>query len=226
VGSFEVASKEDVVGPVSADLVPFLTVTGAVAVPAGYMLDRVDVTYRWPIVHAFVSVLSDSYPSPTLAYSLPDLTSAADLCIEASALPGTISSRVCGGSIAGSSASIQLQPEPTFVGAVDGTSLSGTTTWDWTPFDNGVYVVDLTSDTPSATTPDLHIVTGTRSLHWADLVALGAPFTRGASYAVTLSGAGPFASLDDACGPAGMGASFPSEQRWSYAPPVSVTVAP
>ncbi len=51
----------------------------------------------------------------------------------------------------------------------------------------------------------------------------GIPFSANADYDVTLAGFGPYGSVDEACGPAGLGASEPTENRWSYSASTAVT---
>ncbi|MGO9875177.1 MAG: hypothetical protein ACLPVY_15395 [Acidimicrobiia bacterium] len=214
----------DVALPLSE--VPSLTVSGQTALPPGYFLTRRDVSYRWPIVHAFVSVLSDPTPASTFEYTVPDVTSLGGvLCLEADAAPGTIATRVCGASLAPSSPPMQLQAAPEFSTSISGTSVPASGSWSWTTYDNGVYAIQIESDVAGPAAPDILILTANTTINWPDLERLGVPFTPGSGYAVTLGGLGPYSSIDDACGPNGLGNPFPEEQRWSYALTVAVSLA-
>jgi hypothetical protein len=69
---------------------------------------------------------------------------------------------------------------------------------------------------------EIQIFTSGTTIDWHHLQQLGVPFTPGSGYAVTLGGFGPYSSIDEACGPYGIGDAFPQERRWSYADTVAV----
>jgi hypothetical protein len=60
---------------------------------------------------------------------------------------------------------------------------------------------------------------------WQALVGAQVRFPRGCSdYLVTAGGRGPYASMDEAFSPAGIGALIPAETRWTESTPIALTV--
>jgi hypothetical protein len=204
-----------------------VTVGGSVRISEGYYLAQVLAYYRYPLIHAGVEAASDQSGHLNFSLAVPDLLSSASLCVEAtsSSSPGTMITTVCGNTSA-NKAVIQLQAPPGFSPPFDGTSLSSNSSLSWTQFDDGVYEVSLQLPSASRATPTVNLFTSRTSLSWTQLEAMGVPFPIGSTYQLALEGRGPFASMDEAAGPDGMGAPFPTERRWCYSPSANVLLTP
>jgi hypothetical protein len=207
--------------------VPVVTVGGSVQLPGGYYLAQVVGLYRYPLTHASVEVSSDQSGQPDFSLAVPNLLDSASLCIEAtsSTSPGTMITAQCGGTPA-NRATIQLQAPPEFSPPFDGTSLSSNSSLSWTRFDDGIYQLSLQPSSGSRATPTINVFTSRTSVTWAELEAMGVPFPVGSTYQLEIEGRGPFSSMNEATGPDGMGASFPTERRWSESPSADVLLSP
>jgi hypothetical protein len=83
----------------------------------------------------------------------------------------------------------------------------------------GFYLLILTPPQPLSGYPMIHVYTDGTSAGWPDLAALGVPFPADfVSYGVTLAGFGPFATLDEAVSPGGMGADVFADRQtvWGH----------
>ncbi|MEJ2289856.1 MAG: carboxypeptidase-like regulatory domain-containing protein [Deinococcales bacterium] len=83
------------------------------------------------------------------------------------------------------------------------TNVTSSTTFRWTALPNGIYIVRLTP-TQSGTGPAIDIMTRNTSLTLPDLSAIGAAIPAGTAYTLTVLGAGPLASVDEAAGVHGL----------------------
>jgi hypothetical protein len=99
------------------------------------------------------------------------------------------------------------------------------TPFSWTRFAGGVQVLELLGG-PAAEQPDVTIYTMETNASWQrDAAAASIAFPKRCSiYQVSAGGYGPFRSMDDAVGPAGLGALVPAETRSGQSPPTTITV--
>ena len=86
-------------------------------------------------------------------------------------------------------------------------------------------MLELEADIPSRATPSIRVLTASANAVWPDLSRIGVPFPQGAGYQCGVTGLGPFATIDDAIGPDGLGAVIRRETRQSDSLTVEATTA-
>jgi hypothetical protein len=124
-------------------------------------------------------------------------------------------------------ATITLHASPSLQSPAPGSSLRPETTFSWSASDGAVFELELRDTSPTATDPAIDLYTTDTSATWPDLHVLGIGFPTGsASYHVKIAARGPYATLDDALGPEGMGASFPKELWLAESREVELRVEP
>lgn len=199
------------------------TVSGTITLPEGYYLTGRSYLYRPPIVHASIPVPVADASAESFSDLVPDLTANGfALCTLVEAGPASVTTELCGIALGSSGMSIALQAAPTWNAPTTGT-VTPASQFSWTPYANGVHVLQLVAMTPSAATPTIYVYTADASLVWPDLTGIGVPFPSGASYQGVIAGFGPYTTIDDAFGPdGGIGDPFPNEKRRSYAQGVSL----
>jgi len=203
------------------------TLSGSVQVPSGYRLVQKQVFYRLPIVHAVIDVVNQQDSSPSFGYAVPDLTNTgAQLCVEDAADPGAVMAQHCGLTFDDTALQVALEPAPALSSPTEGATVTESTQFSWSAFDTGIHRLKLETVGPTSTTPNIYLFTTTVTTTWPDLTDVGVPFTTGVSYRCTIEGLGPYATLDDALGPDGVGAAFPTEIRRSASPPVAIVTGP
>jgi hypothetical protein len=93
--------------------------------------------------------------------------------------------------------SIQVQAPPQIQKPTDGSPITKDSKLSWTGIPNGVYMLDLSPDRITATSPHIQIYTSATQLRWPDLHAIGVEFPVGVTYTCQVSGLSPYASMDD-----------------------------
>jgi hypothetical protein len=156
--------------------------------------------------------------------------SGAELCVGAAAGPGIVVTDRCGVSFDHPDLTVTLQPPPSFssvpssaTSPSNAVTVTESTPLSWTSFENGLYLLQMKAVPATAATPHIYVFTSETTTSWPDLSAIGVAFPVGASYESTITGLGPYATTDDALGPAGVGAPFPVERRRSSSPTVFMT---
>jgi hypothetical protein len=196
-------------------------------VPAGRDVSTLIESYRLPLPGAEIPLRRyDRDGLRGLDDELPDLGGlGASLCLTAlSDGDGTAWATQCG--VGAAPITLTLETPPRLTAPANASSLEPDTAFAWSPFAGGVQVLELLGAGPAADRPDVTIYTTETRASWQQtLAATTVAFPKGCSiYQVTAGGYGPFRSMDDAVGPAGLGASVAAETRWSQSPPITVTV--
>jgi Resolvase, N terminal domain len=201
-------------------------IAGSIMVSANRDITEKQIFFRPPFLHATIvlpAARSKSFDDP-----VPDLSALkGDLCIGATASPGALLTQKCGVTLGAQDLSLELQEPPTISSPLsEGSTLSGSTALSWTAFDNGIYLLELDALPVSPTTPTVFVFQSATTATWPDLGSLGIEFPASASYRCSVAGLGPCGSLEEAFGPTGLGAPFPTEVRRRFSPSVDVTTAP
>jgi hypothetical protein len=189
----------------------------ALTVEASY-LESLTLSYRWPTLGAEINL---PLRGPThwrlplgpipVETDIPDLRElGAALCAQAVDGHGSYA-ETC---TFPPNAPAALRPRPTPIlslppgprspgGAAIFTS---TTRSSWTAFAGGVHLLEIEAQFSSAEHPSVYVYTEETSATWPDLAALGVRFPEDfVDYNVGIVGFGPFASLDEALAPNGIG---------------------
>ena len=201
----------------------------ALTVEAPY-LDSLTVSYKWPALDAELSLPSfgptherlPARPIP-LEADVPDLGDlGATLCVQAVAnddddsetctfpqdAPATVRPR--------RGPSLSMPPVPLAVGGQK--IFAPTTRPSWMRFDGGVQMLGIEAQFSSAEHPSVYVFTEDTSASWPDLASLGVRFPADfVMYHISVTGFGPYSSLDDALAPDGIGAATLSDRYWASA---------
>jgi hypothetical protein len=170
---------------------------GTIQMYSGNPLQGVHFTYRLPGMMGGIE-LGRCGTSGTYSCGLPDLTAlGGDYCVSVVDLFGVAQAQKCGGRIGMSDLSIQVQPPPQFQKPADGSPITKDSKLSWTGMSNGVYMLDLSPDKPSASSPYIQVYTSATQLLWPDLRAIGVAFPADVTYTCQVSGLSPYASMDD-----------------------------
>ena len=206
---------------------PARRVRGDFRVPAGRDVSTLIESYRLPLPGAEIPLRRFDHDGLRgLDDDLPDLGGlGASLCVTAlSDGDGTASATQCG--VGTAPITLTLETPPRLTAPANKAALEPDTRLAWSPFAGGVQVLELLGAEPAADRPDVTIYTMEATASWQQALA-GTPvaFPKGCSiYEVTAAGHGPYRSIDDAVGPAGLGAFAPPEARFSQSAPITVTV--
>lgn len=189
----------------------------ALTVEASY-LDALTMRYRWPTLGAEIGVPSRGpthwrlppRPVPVEA-DIPDLGElGCTLCVQAVAEPQS-SAETCTFP-PNAPATLRPRPAPTLSLPSGPRSPGGeaiftsSTRASWTAFAGGVHLLEIEAQFSSAEHPSVYVYTEETSATWPDLAALGVRFPQDfVIYDVGVVGFGPFASLDEALAPDGIG---------------------
>jgi len=200
-------------------------ITGRITAPTDGSILQKSIFYRPPRAGGTMPIPATQ--SDAFDDDLPDLTQSGwELCVAATASPGSSYSQRCGVSVDQKDVELTLQSPPTLLSPLPDTAIASGTPFAWTGFDNGVYLLQLEVTPPSEPIPRIYLFTSDTSTPLPDLTALNVGFPSGAGYRCTIAGLGPYASMDEATGPGGLGAARPTEIRRSFSPPINVTVGP
>jgi len=211
------------------------TISGSVITPSDHPLSSLRTHYRFPYPLGIVSFPSADYVRQNpltndgaFVYELPVLEEAgATLCLAAdSDLAESLWTERCGLSLDGDAVSLELEAPPSLDKPIAGAVIDQATVFSWSPFAGGVHRLELWPPYLSATTPGLSLYTAATETALPDLASLGVSFPSDAPYAVTITGIGPAASLDDALSPTGPFAVIPNELRLSASLETDVTTKP
>lgn len=215
--------------------IPLGMISGSVLLPAGLQLTEMREHFRYPFPQAVMTIPAADYvrtnpltAGGAFAFELPDLTAAGPtLCLVAvSDEFDSLWTERCGLALGDDSLSIEIQPAPVLEEPRAGATIDAGTRFAWSPFAGGVHELVIWNESPSSTLPGVTLVTAAVEGGLPDLDGLGVNVPVGAAYDVTVVGRGPFASLDDAVGPKGIGAIVPDEARISSAAPIDVVMSP
>ncbi len=170
---------------------------GTVQMYNGNAVEGVDFTYR---LTGMMGAIELGRCSTTGKYScgIPDLSAlGGDYCVSIVDVLGFAQAKRCGGAIGLSDFSVQVQAPPEFQKPADGSPITKDSKLSWTGISNGVYMLDLSPDSPSVASPHIQVYTTATQLLWPDLHAIGVEFPAGATYTCQVSGLSPYASIDD-----------------------------
>jgi hypothetical protein len=206
---------------------PGRRVRGAVDAPAGFEASTLVASFRVPIPGAELPILRQEGDGLRgIDRELPDPAAlGATLCLTATGDgEGTAGATQCRAG-AGGTFALALDRPPAITAPAQGAAFEPDTRFSWTGASGRVNVLQLAGQGPEADRPDVTVYTPDTTVTWAALAATAVRFPRGCSiYQVTAGTRGPYASMDDAVAPEGLGALIPAETRWSQSAPISMTV--
>jgi len=184
------------------------TISGSVALPAGYNL----VSKRMAVGFAdrsFIDVLDEDLGASTsFTYTTPNVPGATiQMQITARNAAGTsVLTAKPGLAVNATDVSIRLPAGSDLIQPPDAaTGVNNSTTFSYTPFSGGVHIVVF--DGPG-TNPDYAVVTTAASTTIPDLTSLGLGLPKSTDYSWRVVGVAPFATVDAAAGPGGWLAVF------------------
>ena len=190
----------------------------------GYGVGYKAGSYRLNVRNAAVDLPLDDGPSTSFDYVVPVLGDPeATLCMRAGAATESLYTERCGLEAGATDVSIVLQAPPHLITPPENAMISTTSTISWSAFDGGIHL--LTFD-PGAVAghPAIRVNTSNTAMSLADVIPPGINLPPTGAYACTVGGLGPFASIDEAVGPAGLATLIPKETRKSFADPRRVTI--
>ena len=167
-----------------------LHVAGTIGLPPNSTALNTRLFDRLPIAGATIDLASGRSASidddaPVLNYP------GAELCVSATAIPGSAFAQRCDLSAGNTDASLTLQAPPAFTSPTEGAAVSKDTALAWTSFNNGITVLELEGDPPSTAMPNVDVYTAGTSAGWPDLTAAGVPFPAAAAYRCSGRGTRP-----------------------------------
>jgi hypothetical protein len=203
-------------------------VAGSVSAPADAALTRIEEYYRLPLPNAVLAVNDASTSTSAFEHEVEDLrATGGTLCVAAlGSGKGSLRTERCGIELGATDVSLKLQAPPALSEPAPGDPLDSESQFSWTAFDGGIHRLALETSVPTAGSPNIYVYTAATSVTWSSLAELGAPARPSTHYTCTITGFGPFSSVDDAAALAGLGAHVPTEQRNSESAPVELTAAP
>ena len=192
------------------------TISGSAPLPVTELLRY----YRLPIPDSQITVGGELTSDSTFAATLEDLSAiGVSLCVQALATGGlsdpALSIERCGVSAGETGLAMTLRPPPRFVGFDAGSTILPDSSLQWTAFTGGVHLLALEPAAPLTGPPSLYVFTEDTQVTLPDLGTVGVEFPGGTDYQATVTGYSPFASLDDALGPGGLGAIVRAETESS-----------
>lgn len=200
--------------------------SGAVMLPDGVTLSQLQEYYRLPLPNAVIPISNYIDPSPTFAHDIDELGgSGRQLCLKAiSNAQHSLSTERCDLTLGSRNVSIALQVAPSLRSPTTSDVLTKSTRFEWSPFENGIYLLELEAHSPSRSTPNIDLYTSNTHASWPALSSIDFPSS--ASYDCTVGGLGPFTSVDDATAPNGLGALIPAELRRSFSATLELATGP
>jgi hypothetical protein len=206
---------------------PRRRIRGPVAVPDGLHVSALIESFRLAIAGADLPIRRDERDGLRgIDDELPDGTGlGASLCVTALAEgEGTSGAMRCRAGADGTFG-LALDRPPKLTAPAHGTAFERDTVFSWTRFAGGVQVLQLAGSGREGNHPDVTIYTPDTSVSWQALAGTGVALPAACSiYQITAGGRGPYASMDEAVAPGGIGAWIPAEARWSQSLPINVTV--
>jgi hypothetical protein len=206
---------------------------GTIVPAAGMSVTQTLASFRLPLPHAEVLLLTDESPAAAFDVAVPDMTAlGGSYCVSgaASSVTGAISSTtVCGVALGATGSSLSLDPAPAWSiplpdgGPTSPLAVTPGAMLGWSTPATTVTELALRSASPSAQSPSIFVFTGGASAAWPDLSAIGVVPTPGAAYQAVVGALGPLGSIDEAAGEEGLGAALPTESRRSYGPAQAMT---
>jgi hypothetical protein len=184
--------------------------------------------YRLPFPNAVVPINDALSPLPAFDDEVDDLSAiGGQLCVAAlSDGGGALASERCGLLLGSNDVSLTLQSAPTLAQPRPGALLSTATRFSWSGFEDGVHLLALEVSTATAASPNVYVYTAATDVPWSALSQLGFEITGKNSYQCTISGLGPFDSLDHAASASGLGALIPNEMRFATSAPIELAATP
>jgi len=226
-GPFTVAPSQAPTVGLALARMPARRVRGDFRAPAGHEVSTLIEFYRLPLLGGEIPLRRfDREGLRGLDDELPDLGGVgASLCVTAlSDGDGTASATRCG--VGADPITLTLEAPPRLMAPANQAAFEPDTAITWSRFSGGVQVLELLGAGPAADRPDVTVYTMETTASWQrELAEARVAFPKGCSiYQMTAGEYGPFRSMDDAFGPAGLGTFVPAEMRWSRSPPIAVTV--
>ena len=170
---------------------------GTIQMYSGNAVEGVHFSYRLPGTMGGIE-LGQCTTTGKYSCGLPDLTTlGGDYCVYILDVWGYAQATKCGGALGMNDFSIQVQAPPQIQKPTDGSPITKDSKLSWTGIPNGVYMLDLSPDRITATSPHIQIYTSATQLRWPDLHAIGVEFPVGVTYTCQVSGLSPYASMDD-----------------------------
>jgi hypothetical protein len=223
--AISLTSGQDSVVDLALASPPLTHLTGTVDVPADYTIRYLQIGYRMAASGSFVGVVNQLTSNPSFDYVVPQLAFAgSELCVIAGGSPATIQSVRCG--VGATNVALTLQPAPTFSQPAGGVTVSRSAAFSWSAFADGIYDLDLEPSQVSANTPQIHVFSSSTSEKWPDGAPIGVVFANQMNYRCTIGAWGPYATIDDAVGPAGLSIAVGGERRTGVSAPIDVTIGP
>jgi hypothetical protein len=198
-------------------------VTGTADCPPSAMITQQEAYYAFTTGLMLAGGTSESGKTGPFDDVVPDLSGKGPrLCVRAvgwwtRSYEGLLETWKCGLAVGAAGVALTLQAPPMLTAPAPG-YFSATTTFSWSAFDGGVYHLALIANPPQNIRPSVHVFTADMSATWPDLSALDVAFPTLSGYTATIEGVGPYATMDDAVGPDGIGVISPTELRQSSAP--------
>jgi hypothetical protein len=229
---------DDVSRDLELEAVDLGSISGSVTTPSDHPLSSLRTHYRFPHPLAIVPFPAADYVRQNpitndgaFVYELPVLHEAGSaLCLAAesdnSGDSGSLWTERCGLSLDADPVSMELEAAPSLAEPKAGTIVDDTTLFSWSAFAGGVHRFELWPLYLTAETPGISLYTEATATVFPDLTPLGVSFPTNTSYAVTITGVGPAASLDEALDPSGPFAIIPNELRLSASAETDVQTRP
>jgi hypothetical protein len=182
-------------------------ISGHVTVQPGYSVAQNTITIKFGS-GGKMTVANDFAPPAAgvpFSYITPPVPGAtAELTVEAqnAAASATATATRTGLQLDATSIAVGVEaaPKPTLP-VNNATGVTYATPFDWTSFVGGVNMLDVE---PNGAGPEFHIVTSRATTNVPDLSLEGMGLPAATNYRWFLNGFGPFASVDEAAGPAGL----------------------
>jgi hypothetical protein len=210
--------------------VPDARVAGSATTPSDYGLTEVIDYYQMPIANSAFIVGDHLTSGNSFDNVVPDLTMlAASFCIEAQHTTADGEPRLftdqCGVVLGSTSVMTTLQSPPSLLSPTASSTVGLGTPFTWNAFEGGVHRLELQAHDGAAGYPNIYVFTMDSRTEWPDLVSEGISFPEGQLYHATIAGFAPFATMDDAFGPAGLGSSVHTGLRQSFSAETDVVTA-
>jgi hypothetical protein len=199
--------------------------SGSVELPPTLSVSFVERFYRVPFSFGAIPLSVEETQSPAFDFVVPDLSELGGAyCVGAGSSDPFTLTRRCGLALDTADLELELQPPPQLLEPAEGGDVFPKTELSWSAFDAGVHCASFVPTDLGATAPALYVFTEGTSLELGELGAAVSALEGTGSYAWSVTGYGPFGSIDDALSEQGLASRSPSELRVSESSPRSVVV--
>ena len=200
--------------------------------PVKHLSGSSNADFTWALYHLPFpgAVLPLTAPGQQQAaafdFVVPDLHAlGGQYCVQADFRSSDSSTVRCGIPLGAKQVALKVEPPPRLNPPDETAAPEMSFSWSGDPW--AVYLLEIDVQFPTPTNPSIYIYTTETSTKWPDLAPVGIRFPIGAaSYACRVRGLGPYADLDEAVGPDGLGAMIPKEMRRSVSQSFSFIVEP